>query len=155
MNGEGDSRGPSGDHSGDHEEALSRPDMHEHAHAWAVGTHMRRAHVHIMCVFSISIAGFVYVRIEKRARKRGSEKDYKGERGTEMYTVKDDQAALDFFASQWATKDLPAIVKATLSNTAFWDTDLTQFDGLEAAVTTHLEAIQNNGMKAALDAFVK
>ncbi len=80
---------------------------------------------------------------------------YKGERGTEMYTVKDDQAALDFFASQWATKDLPAIVKATLSNTAFWDTDLTQFDGLEAAVTTHLEAIQNNGMKAALDAFVK
>ncbi|WP_139955972.1 tagaturonate reductase [Flavicella sediminum] len=79
---------------------------------------------------------------------------YKGERGTERYAVKDDQAALDFFAAQWAKGDINAIVKATLSNTDFWGVDLTQFDGLETAVVTYLEAIQNKGMKAALQAFV-
>lgn len=80
---------------------------------------------------------------------------YKGERGTETYTVKDDQAALDFFAAQWAKNDITAITKAILTNTDFWGTDLTQFDGLEAVVKTHLESIINNGMKASLNAFVK
>jgi tagaturonate reductase len=80
---------------------------------------------------------------------------YKGERGSESYVVKDDQTALDFFATQWASNDVPSIAKATLSNVDLWGTDLTQFDGLEAVVTAHLEAIQNNGMKSALEAFVK
>ena len=66
---------------------------------------------------------------------------YKGERGSETYTVKDDQSALDFFATQWATGNPASIVKATLANINFWGTDLTQFDGLEAIVTKNLENI--------------
>ena len=80
---------------------------------------------------------------------------YKGERGSETYTVKDDQSALDFFATQWATGNPASIVKATLSNINFSGTDLTQFDGLEAIVTKNLENIITNGMKVTLDAFVK
>ena len=80
---------------------------------------------------------------------------YKGDRDGEAYSVKDDQAALDFFAAQWATNDTAAIVKATLSNTNFWGTDLTQFEGLEATVAKNLESIVNKGMKVALEAFVK
>ena len=80
---------------------------------------------------------------------------YKGERGTETYEVKDDQSALDFFATQWVTGNPASIVKATLANTNFWGIDLTQFEGLEAIVTKNLENIITNGMKATLDAFVK
>ena len=80
---------------------------------------------------------------------------YKGDRDGEAYTVKDDQAALDFFAAQWATNDTAAIAKATLSNTTFWGTDLTQFEGLEATVAQNLDTIVNKGMKVALEAFVK
>jgi tagaturonate reductase len=80
---------------------------------------------------------------------------YKGERGDEKYVVKDDQSVLDFFASQWAEGDASSVVKATLKNTAFWGTDLTQFEGLEETVTNSLESIITNGMKATLEAFVK
>jgi len=80
---------------------------------------------------------------------------YKGDRNGDTYSVKDDQTALDFFATQWATNDIAAVAKATLENTDFWGTDLTQFDGLLDIVTANLEAIVNNGMKATLDAFVK
>ncbi|TGV02616.1 tagaturonate reductase [Flavivirga rizhaonensis] len=75
---------------------------------------------------------------------------YRGYRENEAITLKDDQFVLDFFASQWATGDIPRITKATLSNTDFWGTDLTQFDGLLNRVTNHLENIITNGMKQTL-----
>ncbi len=77
---------------------------------------------------------------------------YKGNRNGEAIALKDDQSALDFFAAQWATEDLPAIAKATLSNTDFWGVDLTEFDGLLDLVTYQLENIVVNGMKQALKA---
>lgn len=80
---------------------------------------------------------------------------YKGERGEESFSVKDDQSALDFFATQWAKGDTESVVKATLKNTDLWGTDLTQFEGLEETVTNNLESIIINGMKATLQAFVK
>ena len=80
---------------------------------------------------------------------------YRGKRGDESYEVKDDQSALDFFATQWAKGDTASVVKATLKNTDFWGTDLTQFEGLEETVANNLESIITNGMKATLNAFVK
>lgn len=79
---------------------------------------------------------------------------YKGDRNGDAYTIKDDQAALDFFAKQWATNDIPAIVKATLSNTDFWEVDLTIFEGLQAEVSLYLNDIINNGMPTSLRAFI-
>tara|TARA_R110002073_G_scaffold47392_2_gene128559 strand:+ start:470 stop:1906 length:1437 start_codon:yes stop_codon:yes gene_type:complete len=80
---------------------------------------------------------------------------YKGNRNGESYEVKDDQAALDFFAAQWATNDVSAITKATLSNTSFWGKDLTKYDGLEKQVAQYLGSIVNNGMQSALSIFLK
>ncbi|MDO3695380.1 tagaturonate reductase [Wenyingzhuangia sp. chi5] len=80
---------------------------------------------------------------------------YKGDRDGEKIALNDDQSALDFFAAQWATGDIVEIVKATLSNTDFWGTDLSTIDGLQTTVTTYLQAIVDNGMKASLEAFIK
>ena len=79
---------------------------------------------------------------------------YRGEREEGRFKIKDDQSALDFFATQWAEGDTVSIVKATLKNTDLWGTDLTQFEGLEEIVTNNLESIIINGMKATLKAFV-
>jgi tagaturonate reductase len=80
---------------------------------------------------------------------------YRGKRGEVSYEIKDDQSALDFFATQWAKGDTASVVKATLKNTDLWGTDLSQFKGLEEIVTNNLEGIIINGMKATLQAFVK
>lgn len=80
---------------------------------------------------------------------------YRGKRGEVSYEIKDDQSALDFFATQWAKGDTASVVKATLKNTDLWGTDLSQFKGLEEIVTNNLESIIINGMKATLQAFVK
>ena len=80
---------------------------------------------------------------------------YRGKRGEASYEVKDDQSALDFFATQWAKGDTASVVKATLKNTDLWGIDLTQFKGLEEIVRNNLESIIINGMKATLKAFVK
>jgi len=80
---------------------------------------------------------------------------YKGERNGSAISIKDDQSALDFFANQWATGDIPSVAKNTLANTDFWGTDLTTIDRLLETVTANLDAIINNGMKEALDTFVQ
>ncbi|TXG38426.1 tagaturonate reductase [Seonamhaeicola maritimus] len=75
---------------------------------------------------------------------------YRGERNGEEIPLKDDQSALDFFKTQWATGNISSVAKATLENTDFWGTDLTQYDGLLEVVTKNLENIVNNGMQVAL-----
>ena len=80
---------------------------------------------------------------------------YRGERGEERFSVKDDQSALDFFVTQWAKGDIAFVVEATLKNTDLWGIDLTQFEGLQEVVTNNLESIIINGMKETLQALVK
>ena len=80
---------------------------------------------------------------------------YKGERGQERFNIKDDQSAIDFFATQWAKGDTASVVEVTLKNTDLWGIDLTQFEGLQEVVTNNLESIIINGMKETLQALVK
>ena len=80
---------------------------------------------------------------------------YRGERGEERFSVKDDQSALDFFVTQWAKGDIASVVEATLKNIDLWGIDLTQFEGLQEVVTDNLESIIINGMKETLQALVK
>ena len=80
---------------------------------------------------------------------------YRGERGEERFSVKDDQSALDFFVTQWAKGDIAFVVEAALKNTDLWGIDLTQFEGLQEVVTNNLESIIINGMKETLQALVK
>jgi tagaturonate reductase len=80
---------------------------------------------------------------------------YKGDRNGTAITLKDDAAVLDFFKEAWSTNNFVEVAEKTLSNTDFWGADLTEIEGLQEEVTTHLEAIIKDGMKATLDAFVK
>jgi len=80
---------------------------------------------------------------------------YKGDRNGTAITLKDDAAVLSFFKEAWSNNNFVEVAEKTLSNTDFWGTDLTKIEGLQEEVTTHLEAILNDGMKATLDAFVK
>ena len=80
---------------------------------------------------------------------------YRGDRNGVNIPLKDDQSVLDFFAAQWVALDLKAIAKATLQNVDFWGQDLTQFSGLLEEVTTSLRRITKNGMKEALNDFMK
>lgn len=78
---------------------------------------------------------------------------YKGERNGEAIPLKDDAAVLEFFKTQWATNDIPAIAKTTLQNISFWGEDLTAYNGLEAAVAQNLQDIISKGMETALKDF--
>lgn len=80
---------------------------------------------------------------------------YKGDRNGTEISLKDDATVLDFFKEAWSNNNFIEVAEKTLSNTDFWGTDLTEIDGLQEEVTTHLEAILNDGMKATLDRFVK
>ena len=80
---------------------------------------------------------------------------YKGDRNGTAIALKDDQDILDFFATTWSSNNFVEVAEAVLSNTKFWGTDLTEIDGLQEEVTMHLEAILNEGMKTALEAFIK
>ena len=80
---------------------------------------------------------------------------YGGDRNGVNIPLKDDQSVLDFFAAQWRASDVKAVTKATLQNLEFWGIDLTQFSGLLEEVTTSLKSITKNGMKEALNDFIK
>ena len=80
---------------------------------------------------------------------------YKGDRNGTAIALKDDQDILDFFATTWNSNNFVEVAEAVLSNTKFWGTDLTEIDGLQEEVTMHLETILNEGMKTALEAFIK
>ena len=80
---------------------------------------------------------------------------YEGDRNGVNIPLKDDQSVLDFFAAQWRVSDVKAVTKATLQNLEFWGIDLTQFSGLLEEVTISLKAITKNGMKEALNDFMK
>jgi tagaturonate reductase len=80
---------------------------------------------------------------------------YRGTRDGVSYPLKDDQPVLDFYKEQWATNNITAVAKASLSNTDFWGTDLTRSEGLETMVTTYLNTILDQGMKTALQNFIK
>jgi len=81
---------------------------------------------------------------------------YKGDRNGEPIPLNDDQDVLDFFKMQWNTngQDLPALVKASLSNKSFWGMDLTVHQELEAEVLNHLQQIIRVGMRTALPEFL-
>lgn len=66
----------------------------------------------------------------------------------EGYEIQDDQAAV--FAKRWQTLALEELVLQTLADKGFWETDLTVLPGFHTAVLAHLQAIMQDGARAAL-----
>ena len=80
---------------------------------------------------------------------------YQGEFNGKALPVMDDAPVLERFKEIWTTNDLGEVVKATLSETSFWDTDLTEVPGLTDAVTKALKEIDANGIEQGYKNFIK
>jgi len=80
---------------------------------------------------------------------------YQGEFNGKTLPVMDDAPVLERFKEIWSTNDLGEVVKATLSETGFWDTDLTQVSGLTEAVTKALKEIDANGIEQGYNNYIK
>jgi len=80
---------------------------------------------------------------------------YQGEFNGKTLPVMDDAPVLERFKAIWSTNDLGEVVKATLSETSFWDQDLTQIPGLAEAVTKALKEIDANGIEQGYKNFIQ
>jgi len=80
---------------------------------------------------------------------------YQGEFNGKILPVMDDAPVLERFKAIWSTNDLGEVVKATLSETSFWDQDLTQVSGLTEAVTKALKEIDTNGIEQGYKNYIK
>lgn len=80
---------------------------------------------------------------------------YQGEFNGKTLPVMDDAPVLEKFKEIWTNNDLGEVVKATLSEKSFWDTDLTQVPGLTEAVTKALKEIDANGIEQGYKNFIK
>lgn len=74
---------------------------------------------------------------------------YKGTWKGKALPIKDDAAVVAFFDEVWKEDNYAAVSKAVLSNSTFWDQDLTKIDGLEERITTALALIEENGVEEA------
>ncbi len=94
---------------------------------------------------------------------KGSEienRSMKGFYNGKEYTISDDEAVLKLFHSLYEENDensekgRKAIVNSVLSNSKWWDSDLTKIENLEDSVLGHFTSICEKGMKTALNDFV-
>lgn len=81
---------------------------------------------------------------------------YKGKRGEEVISLNDDLVLLELLKSAWSKYDgtdesIESVVVTVLGFEKNWKMDLTQIDGLTAAVTKHLTNIVNLGMEKAIE----
>ncbi|WP_297696095.1 tagaturonate reductase [uncultured Eudoraea sp.] len=80
---------------------------------------------------------------------------YKGDRNGVAIKLADDKEVLDFFKLQWSEvnsskESITRIVNSVLSNSNFWDRDLTKIEGLRNEVISSLHSILNKGMHGAI-----
>lgn len=85
---------------------------------------------------------------------------YKGEYDGKIIPLNDDAAAIDFLKKKWSNcNGSEAAIQALASNILKWEDawkmDLTIIEGLETALSTHLYAIEKNGMRVAVDALME
>lgn len=70
------------------------------------------------------------------------------------YTVKDDQAILEFYASH-KDDSVEDLVHAVCTNVDFWGEDLTKLAGFEAAVCEYMTKVRSEGAYEVMKALVK
>lgn len=80
---------------------------------------------------------------------------YRGQRGDETYTLKDNADILELYERAWSGYDgseasLHEVVRTVLAYEVNWKRDLNQVEGLTEAVTASLKSILDNGMLATL-----
>ncbi len=96
------------------------------------------------------IVGFAGYLLFMKAVKFESGKYFGMYNGNE-YLISDDAAA--FYHNCWNANDVAGVVHACLSNVQLWDTDLTQLDGFESAVTEKLNQLISSDIMEVLNSY--
>lgn len=90
---------------------------------------------------------------------RAEGNDLVGQRGDAEYAIRDNPEAIKAMHTAWNKFDsnaewVQALVTEVLGNRDVWGQDLNEVPGLTAAVTTYLNEILNNGMRASVEKLV-
>ncbi|WP_267404139.1 MULTISPECIES: tagaturonate reductase [unclassified Chryseobacterium] len=80
---------------------------------------------------------------------------YQGSFGEKALPINDEEAIVAKFKEIWANEDYGKVAELSLSETTFWDTDLTQVEGLKDAVAKALWEIDHNGVETAYHNFIQ
>ncbi|WP_312392772.1 tagaturonate reductase [Chryseobacterium sp.] len=80
---------------------------------------------------------------------------YQGSFGEKALPINDEEAIVAKFKEIWANEDYGKVAELSLSETTFWDTDLTQVEGLKDAVAKALCEIDHNGVETAYHNFIQ
>lgn len=96
-------------------------------------------------LFALGFAAYLF--FMRATIKRGDQ--YYGEINGQSYWIQDDQA--EVFYKRWAGLTISGLVQETLSDVAFWGTDLTALPGFRQALTDKLNLIMNNGIREAIE----
>ena len=80
---------------------------------------------------------------------------YKGDWNGSALPLKDSQTVIDFFSSIWKDSDYQTIAQNALSNTDFWDADLTQIPNLTDCIVLALKEMDTKGIEAGFHNYCK
>ena len=92
-------------------------------------------------------AGFAAYLLFMKCSK-GDDNRYYGEANGQPYLVEDEAAG--YFAAQWALRDADTLVGTVLADKTLWGADLSEIDGLAAAIKENIKRIQNDGALSAM-----
>lgn len=80
---------------------------------------------------------------------------YQGNFGEKSLPVNDEEAIVAKFKEIWTNGDYDKVAELSLGEATFWDTDLTQVNGLKEAVAKALWEIDHNGVEKAYHNFIQ
>jgi tagaturonate reductase len=80
---------------------------------------------------------------------------YQGSFGEKALPLNDEEGIIAKFKEIWANEDYEKVAELALSETSFWDTDLTKVEGLKTAVAKALYEIDHNDTEIAYNNFVQ
>lgn len=80
---------------------------------------------------------------------------YQGSFGEKSLPLNDEEAIVSRFRDIWKNEEYETVSELALSEKLFWDTDLTQVEGLKAAVAKALHEIDHNEMETAYKNFIQ
>jgi len=80
---------------------------------------------------------------------------YQGNFGEKSLPINDEEAIVARFKEIWVNEDYEKVAELALSETTFWDTDLTKVIGLKSAVAKTLWEIDHNDIETAYHNFIQ
>lgn len=80
---------------------------------------------------------------------------YQGSFAGKSLPLNDEEAVVSRFREIWANEEYPVVSALALSEGSFWDTDLTQVQGLKEAVAKALYEIDHHDMETAYKNFIQ